>query len=306
MSKYATPAAFRSALTAKLGNLARDSKWTMPQLRRQFAYDRLLERLYMLDDGWVLKGAVALLARDLGVRGSLDVDVYRAKAADAAEADLREAAGRDIKDWFRFEIGPRRVVSDDSKAVRFPVVAYIGQHEWERFHFDLVGSDLRMTGEPDDVPAIAQVDMPELQQKGYRVYPLVDHVADKVAATFERYGARQQASTRFRDLVDLVAIARGASVDAERATASLRSEFERRGLALPPTFEVPDRTLWKAGYAREAATSLLTDAATLDEALAIVRPFLDPLLQGTTRGLWSPEDAAWTDVSDDEGASSPS
>src|SRR5882757_1641144 len=156
MTRYTTPAAFRSALADKLRALSEHSKWTLPQLRRQFAYDRFLERLYMMDDGWVVKGAVALLARDIGVRGSLDIDVYRATAADAAEADLREASARDIDDWFRFEIGPRRAVSDDSSAVRLPVVAYIGQQEWERFHIDLVGSDLRMTGEPDDVPAIAQ------------------------------------------------------------------------------------------------------------------------------------------------------
>jgi hypothetical protein len=64
------------------------------QLRRQFAHDRLLERLYMLDDRWVIRGAVVLLARDIGVRASLDIDVYRAKAPDAAEADLRQAATR--------------------------------------------------------------------------------------------------------------------------------------------------------------------------------------------------------------------
>ncbi len=33
--------------------------------------------------------------------------------------------------------------------MRLPVVAYIGLQEWERFHIDLVGSDLRMIGEPD-------------------------------------------------------------------------------------------------------------------------------------------------------------
>jgi hypothetical protein len=63
-----------------------------------FAYDRLLERLYRMDDGWIVKGAVALLARDIGVRASIDVDVYRAKATEAAEADLRKAAARDIGD----------------------------------------------------------------------------------------------------------------------------------------------------------------------------------------------------------------
>lgn len=294
MTKYATPAAFRSALTDKLRALSKRSKWTLPQLRRQFAYDRFLERLYMMDGDWIVKGAVALLARDIGVRGSLDIDVYRAKATDAAEADLREAASRDIDDWFRFEIGPRRAVGDESSAVRLPVVAYIGQQEWERFHIDLVGSDLRMTGEPDDVPPIAQIDIPELQQKGYRVYPIVDHVADKIAATFELYGPSQQPSTRYRDLVDLVAIARGVSIDAEQQLSSLRSEGERRGVELPKTFDVPDRSLWEPGYAREAEESVLADAQTLDDALAIVRPFVNPLLQGTAGGRWDHEHGDWT------------
>lgn len=295
MSKYASPGAFRTALSAKLRTLSESSPWTVPQLRRQFAYDRLLERLYMLDDGWVIKGAVALLARDIGVRASLDIDVYRAKAADTAEADLRRAAARDIGDWFRFEIGPRQTLGDGSKAVRFAVVAYIGAQQWERFRIDLVGSDMRMVGEPDDVSAIAKVDMPELQQTGYRAYPLVGHIADKVAATFDRYGESQQPSTRFRDLVDLVALARGVSVEAQQAVAAVHSEAERRNVALPQSFDVPDRKQWEGGYAKEAAESLLTDASTLDQALAIVRPFINPLLQGTARGHWDHKRQDWTE-----------
>jgi hypothetical protein len=71
---YGTPAAFRRALTDKLRVLAEHSRWTLPQLQRQIAYDRLLERLYLMDDGWVVKGAVALLARDLAVRETVDVE----------------------------------------------------------------------------------------------------------------------------------------------------------------------------------------------------------------------------------------
>lgn len=97
-----------------------------------------------------------------------------------------------------------------------------------------------------------------------------------------------------RDLVDLVAIARGASVDAERQLRSLRSEAGRRGVMLPLTFDVPDRALWEPGYAREAADSVLTDAHTLDEALAIVRPFVNPLLRGTASGRWNHERGGWT------------
>jgi hypothetical protein len=294
MSKYATPGAFRTALTDKLRTLSEKSQWTLAQLRRQFAYDRFLERLYMMDDDWIVKGAVALLAREIGVRGSRDIDVYRAAASEVAEADLRRAADRDIGDWFRFELGPRRAVGDESAAVRLPVISYIGQQQWEPFHIDLVGSDLRMTGEPDDVPPIAQLDIPELQQKGYRAYPLVDHVADKVVATFDVYGSARRPSSRYRDLVDLVAIVRGASVDAERQLRSLQSEAERRDVTLPQTFDAPDRGLWETGYAREAAESLLADAKTLDEALAFVRPFIDPLLQGEARGTWDHTRSEWS------------
>ena len=66
MSRYATPAAFRDALEARLARLANAGPWSYSQLHRQFAYDRLLERLYAHDRDWVVKGAVALLARELG------------------------------------------------------------------------------------------------------------------------------------------------------------------------------------------------------------------------------------------------
>ncbi len=61
---YATPAAFRRALTDRLRAIAApNGLWSLTDLQRQFAYDRLLARLYRLDDGWIVKGATALLAR---------------------------------------------------------------------------------------------------------------------------------------------------------------------------------------------------------------------------------------------------
>ena len=94
LGRYATPAAFRTALTERLKAGARSGPWTIQQLQRQVAYDRLLERLYLVDGGWIVKGATALLARDIGVRGSLDVDIYRKAAREVAEADLRRAEAR--------------------------------------------------------------------------------------------------------------------------------------------------------------------------------------------------------------------
>jgi hypothetical protein len=142
---YTSPTAFRRALTDKLKALAATSKWSFAQLQRQMAYDRLLERLYLVDEGWVVKGAAALLARDLGVRETVDVDVYRALATDVAEMELRAAAA----------------------------------------------TDMTMTGAPEDVPPLARVVMPNVIQHGYRAYPLVDHIADKVAAILQRYGPQR-------------------------------------------------------------------------------------------------------------------
>lgn len=291
---YRSPAAFRRALTDKLKEKAGTSRWTLPQLQRQIAYDRLLERLYLVDEGWVVKGAMALLARDIGVRATIDIDVYREAAREVAEADLREAATRDIGDWFRFEVGAARPVSDAAGGVRFPVTAHIGTTVWVAFHVDLVGTDLRMTGDPEDVPPLARVVMPDVEQHGYRVYPLVDHIADKVAAMFELHGEKSAPSTRYKDLVDLVAIVIAAPVDAEPQMTALRSEAERRGIRLPTRFTVPDRDLWERGYAAEAERSLLPIARTLEEALMVMRPFIDPLLEGTAAGKWEPLRGRWT------------
>jgi hypothetical protein len=291
---YRSPAAFRRALTDKLKELAKTSRWTLQQLQRQIAYDRLLERLYLVDEGWIVKGAIALLARDLGVRATLDIDVYRNVAREVAEADLGRAAEMDIGDWFRFEIGAPRPVADAAGGVRLPVTAVIGTTVWAAFHVDLVGTELRMTGEPEDVPPLARVVMPDVEQHGYRVYPLVDHVADKVCAMFERHGTTEAPSTRYKDLVDLVAIVLEASVEAEPQIAAFRSEAERRRMQLPERLTVPDRRLWEPGYSAEAARSLLSVAHTLDEAHIAVRPFLDPLLDGTARGTWQPRDARWS------------
>lgn len=291
---YGSPTAFRRALTDRLKTEAKKSQWTIAQLQRQFAYDRLLQRLYLIDDGWVVKGATALLARGIGVRGTIDIDIYRAVEQHVAEADLRRAAATDIADWFTFEIGPSQPVAGAACGIRLRVTAFIGTAIWADFHVDLVGSAVRMTGEPEAVQPLARIAMPDVEQHGYRAYPLVDHIADKVAAIFEYHGALSAPSTRYKDLVDLVAIIISVSVNADAQMIALRSEEERRSIKLPERFAVPDTEEWGRGYRAEARRSLLRVAHTLDEALAIVTPFLEPLFDGTAVGSWRPPDARWT------------
>ncbi len=290
---YGSPTAFRRALTDRLEVMAERGAWPLPALQRQFAYDRLLARLYLLDDRWVVKGATALLAREIGVRGTKDVDIFRKKAPAVAEADLRQAAEVDLGDWCRFEMGPSRAATQGTKGVRIPTKLYIGTTEWAVFSVDLVGEQLAMTGEPDEVPPLARVAIPDVEQRGYKAYPLVDHVADKVVATFDRYGSGGLPSTRYKDLLDLVAIVTSAEIDAAAQGAALTSEAERRGVRLPDRFDVPDRSLWKPGYAREAREAVAPVPATVDDALTLVRPFIDPLLDGSATGRWDPHQRQW-------------
>lgn len=292
--RYSSPQAFRQALTDKLRAIATKGRWDLPQLQRQIAYDRLLERLYVVDEGWVVKGATALLARDLGVRASIDIDVYRDIAVEIAASELGKAAALDLGDWFVFEVGPAQPASGTAGGLRAPIKASIGATPWASFHVDLAGSEVTMTGTPEPAPALARVMMPDVEQSGYRVYPLVDHIADKVVATFDRYGATEAPSIRFKDLVDLVAIVTAVSVDSKAQIAALLSEAKRRDVKLPQRFAVPDPQLWGPGYAAEAKRSLLSTAHILDEALAIVNPFLNPLLDGSATGAWDPDTGQWS------------
>lgn len=267
--------------------------WPLPDLQRQFAYDRLLVRLYLLDDGWILKGSTALLARQIAVRHTIDVDVYRSVERGQAERDLRAALLLDGADWFTFESGPGRPIADGVGGVRVPVNARIGAASWSRFHVDVVAEGVVMTGEPDDVPALTAISLPGLPQPGYRAYPLLDHIADKTCAILERQGADRRPSTRFKDLVDLVTLIDHARSSAQEQYRALASEAHRRAFVLPDRFGIPDLALWTVGYAAEARRAHLPVARTLPEALARVAPFLDPLLDRTATGSWDPHRRFW-------------
>ncbi|MDE3722488.1 MULTISPECIES: nucleotidyl transferase AbiEii/AbiGii toxin family protein [Nocardiopsis] len=291
---YKTPAAFRRALTDRLRSQAHPhGPWPLSELQRQFAYDRLLARLYLVDNDWIVKGATALLARELAVRRTVDIDIYRNTGREAAEHDLRAASAQDLGDWFRFETGRSTPISDGANGVRVPVTSRLGTTVWTKFHVDVVAENIRMTGIAEDVPPLPPLDVPGLERSGYRVYPLVDHIADKTCAILERHGPEQRPSTRFKDLVDLVSVVSRTPLPADEQRHALYSEAERRGLALPRRFSVPDRGLWEPGYAAEAGRALALPAGALDQALALTEPFLDPLLNRTAAGTWNPHTTSW-------------
>ena len=74
---------------------------------------------------------------------------------------------------------------------------------------------------------------------------------------------------------------------------ALMSEIERRGLDVPKRFDVPDRELWTTGFPRAVRRAIAPPASKLDDALAIVCPFVDRVLDGAATGEWDPETKEW-------------
>jgi Nucleotidyl transferase AbiEii toxin, Type IV TA system len=298
--RYADPGALRKAITDRLRHVARDRPGAqLSDLQRQFAYDRLLARVFSTEaEAWVLKGATSLLARLHGAaRHTLDIDLYRRGARlDEADAALRAAASADVGDYFRFTLEPGRRIAEGGTTLRVPVTAYLGAAEFARFHVDLV-SGVLMTGEPDDVSPLVPIELPGIPSVHYRAYPIVDHIADKVCALVElhpRAGRPAQASTRYRDLADLAVIAHTQSVDVAALRRALTSESGRRRIELPTVFSAPDAAGWRSGYARVAKDVPGLAERDLEAAMVTVKGLLDPALGGTARGSWRPDRQRWS------------
>jgi hypothetical protein len=301
--RYTSAVALRAALRARLSATAKaGGGHGLDELQRQFAYDRLLARAFDGPDSqrWVLKGAGALLARLPQARHSRDLDLaYLAvndergdEDLDEAAHSLREAADRDLGDHFRFEVVRVSPLQEAAKGRRLHLVAYLGAR-YAAFHVDVVVGTA-MTGVPELAPPLTSVDIPGLIRPAYRLFPLVDHIADKLCAIIEVHDQDgvPRPSTRIKDLVDLALIASTQCPESGALRRAVAGGCAHRGLPMPQRFAVPDVEVWRVGYpgkAREAA-GLVPDFV---EAVRLVCALLDPVLAGTAAGVWDPTLASW-------------
>lgn len=273
---------------------------TLDSLRRQFAYDRLLTRIFTGPDGerWVLKGATAILARLAGdARHTRDIDLYwQDEDLPAAENSLRAAAGTHTEDFFRFTLNASQRITQERHTLRVPVIAYLGLREFARFHVDLV-TDLIMTAPPDEVAPLVPISIAGVPSTTYRAYPITDHIADKMCAMIEihhRSDGQPRPSSRYHDLADLATIARTTVVDAQALIRALHSEANRRGLQLPNRLTIPDPN-WGPGYARVARDNPRLVDRDVAQALRTAAARLDPALTLSAAGTWDPVRRSWSE-----------
>jgi hypothetical protein len=121
--------------------------------------------------------------------------------------------------------------------------------------------------------------------------PLPQHIAEKVHAYTRKYGASGRESTRPKDLVDILLIARSERLDAASLRRALDVMFGQRELQTLPASLPPPPTNWEEPYHRMAAEVGVEQ--DLDKAFVSAGAFLDPILAGRSNGEWDPQRQTW-------------
>jgi hypothetical protein len=134
-----------------------------------------------------------------------------------------------------------------------------------------------------------------LETRPYRLYPVVDQVADKVCATMATNYPGGKTSSRVKDLVDLVVIARTQQMDLKQLRLAIETKRMLSRLEPFERFRIPAD--WAPEYLRLAKSTASVEGMTdTGEAEALVAQLVDPALdpsQGPT-AAWIPG-TGWTD-----------
>lgn len=300
-SRYGSPTAFNTALEARLREASGGDHKRLAVMRTQFAISRLLVRLQETrPDEWVVKGGTSMLARlDGRCRLSRDLDLLYHDLARVGDAGLRGAIGHDAGDWLRFHIEDSRALQQDEvHGVRFRMSARVDAKELVRFGVDVVEEAAISGGLERRVP-YSPVAITGAPNPAIPLYPVEDHVADKVSAmgkTRPRNDGTAAASTRYRDLADLALLATSVPIESAPLLAALRAParhwapdaFGETGLRVPG----PE---WPERYAAmvKAEPYVVGRWPTADAALAAAKPLVDSALAGTAQGTWDPVAATW-------------
>jgi hypothetical protein len=292
--KYGTAAAFRRALDDRLKAQSEQTGLALARLRKRAAFELFLRRLVVVaPDRWVLKGALALDFRFKATsRPTKDMDLGRADDEDAAIEDFTAAQEIVLDDFFSFAVRRTDDLDDagDFRAIRFHVTAELAGRVFDQFVVD-VGFVDSISTEPEEIETSDLLSFAGIEPVRVPALPLPQHIAEKVHAYTRNYGESGRASTRPKDLVDILLIASYERVDAAALRDALETTFsERRQQPLPATLPPPP-VAWREPYARLA--SEVSVEADLERAYALAAEFIDPILAGGVHGTWDTRRGAW-------------
>lgn len=289
------PAAFATSVRDRLKVEAKRRGRPFNELEREFVLQRFLARVFADSASpWVLKGGAGLLIRLPDARYSRDLDLLHPSTdLPTAIAELGQLSRRG-EDPFTFTVGTPVAMAGGVTGAQVKVEASLGALSFHRFPID-VSTALPFIARLERHRPPPVVEVPEVGPLPlFTLFPLADQIADKVCAMYQRYGSIQAASSRYRDLVDLVLITTHFQIDAAETAAALSAESTRRATTLPATLQSPGGP-WRRGYPSTARkTALPPELWDLSAALQAAGACLDPLLSGQlTSGTWHPAQLQW-------------
>lgn len=295
---YATARAVESAIREAARKAARgDSSLDTQKLIQLEYFNRFLSRIFSEEESeWVLKGGTGILARVPSSRSTRDIDLYRQglPLVQALE-DLRRLASVDLGDHFRFEfvshqpsIATEAQPYTEGHRVTFQV--FVGVAKRGTLQVDLAVG-VGTTDEVQTSQPMTALDLPRLVSHRYRLYPVVDQIADKVCATMFDYDGRP--SSREKDLVDIVVFAVTQDLNGMALARAVQTECIRRGLGPLERFVVP--ATWGRGYVTQSkSVPYCADYPTVEHAAALASRLIDPVLVGETdQKTWSASELRW-------------
>lgn len=298
-ASYPNWKAANTALSAAVQSAARDSGQSQSDLMKMAYLDRLLCRIFdqQAGDDWVLKGGTGMLSRVPNSRTTKDIDITTAGGdVDAAEKSLTTLVSRDIGDHVFFEL---EASNDSIDAALHPGIS--GRRLFYRMRDThtrkpLIRIPVDMTVEAAPISGVDVFDprnriLPKngLPTVPYRLYPVPDQIADKVIATMQSYGPDRH-STRVKDLVDLVVIARTQTVNLDKLNTALNTRLLAHHAPEFQTFAPPQE--WKSDYPTMAkGVPAVGPFHNFDAATTLVCKLVDPALakSSTTSLTWHPD-----------------
>jgi hypothetical protein len=255
---YKTPQALRTALEARLLELATRTGTDLQRLRRRVAFDRLLARMFSEKQdrpAWCLKGGYAIELRIETARTTKDIDLSIAAREPIAPELLHrfvdDAASLDLADGFVFQVGESILDLDGAPqgGSRFPIQAKMAGRPFVGFHVDIgIGDDLI---EPTDkIEGEGWFDFAGLPRPEFRMISREQQFAEKLHAYTRPRTDRD--NSRVKDLVDLLLLMR-TQMELRRLRESIERTFAHRGTHPIPPEVAPPHESWRARFAALAA-----------------------------------------------------
>lgn len=213
------------------------------------------------DSEWLLKCGVSMLARVPKARATKDVDLA-SSAGDLEEAEeaLRRCVAVDLGDHVTFRLTRRRPTGlgdnqPDVATRRLVFICYDAATDRKIGEVSVdIGVGPAPVGRPDTVEPANRLQLARpLVTRPYRLFPLVDQVADKVWAAMATNYPGGKPSSRVKDLIDLVVIARTQQLDRRELQIAIDTKRALIGLEPFERFRVPPG--WSREYARLARTT---------------------------------------------------